>query len=156
MGEHETRVGCEVCKALGNIVRHLQKLTRLHLGLASGPLRRAEDDAGARLKPYPLLRAQKHGRVLAPRRGISRSRLPRVSSIVPGGPPLRGSGGALNAVPGPVHPLVSFSQTAARPGSNVGDPRLRDGGLALDDLSEPSPITLALLPGGAQIGRAHV
>ena len=29
----------------------------MHLGLAIGPLRRAEDDADARLKPHPLIRA---------------------------------------------------------------------------------------------------
>src|ERR1035441_2213886 len=130
MGEHETRVGCEVCKALGNIVRHLQKLTRLHLGLASGPLRRAEDDAGARLKPYPLLRAQKHGRVLAPRRGISRSRPPRGSSIFPAGaPPPAGGGGphhgrtssgaggapGVGESPGPVSPGFNHSPKRGPP-----------------------------------------
>src|ERR1039458_3096837 len=120
MSEHETRVGGEVCEVLGDVARHLQS-SRACLGLASGSLRRTEDDADAWLKPYPLLRAQKLGRVLAPRRGISRSRLPRVSSIVPRGPPLRGSGGGLHAVRGPVHPPVSFCPTAAPARGNVGD-----------------------------------
>ena len=62
-----------------------------------------------------------------------------VSLVGPGRPALRDSGRGFDAVPGPVRSPVRFSQTAARPGVNVGDPRLGRGGLAFDDLAQVEP-----------------
>ena len=71
-----------------------------------------------------------------PHRGISNSKLPKVSSIIPGGPPLSRSSGRLDAFPVLLDSLIGFGQGASRPGSDAGEALGRGRRLLLNDLAQ--------------------